>query len=245
MNTKLSKPRREGASSSSAAGPLGEFVYDRLRADIREQRLLPGTRLREVEIAEKFGVSRTPVREALKRLATEGLLALSASRGFVVTELSNSHVMQLYAMREVLEGAAARFAAEQASPLEIQSLQQLCAQLEHAATPAQMAAGNRRLHDAIVAASHNVYLLQAMGVLRDTLELLGTTTYSSPGRMATGCRENAEIVERIAARDADGAEQAARRHIHNASLLRLKMLFGQEPASAPDSAAPMRPGQID
>jgi DNA-binding GntR family transcriptional regulator len=206
-------------------------VYGRLRAEIRERRLLPGERLREVELAERLGVSRTPVREALKRLASEGLLKLNSSRGFVVTELTPGHVMQLYAMREMLEGAAARFAAEQASPLEIESIQQLAAQLEGLKTPTRIAALNRHLHDAIVLATHNIYLIQAMNTMRDALELLGTTTYSSPERIASGYRENMAIVERIAARDSDGAEQAARLHIRSASTVRLKMLFGPDMAS--------------
>lgn len=238
MNLKARPAQRKPATGKQAAskallgGSLGEFVYGRLRTDIRERRLLPGERLREIELAERLGVSRTPVREALKRLASEGLLKLNSSRGFVVTELSPGHVMQLYAMREMLEGAAARFAAEQASPLEIESIQQLAAQLAGLKVPTRIAALNRHLHDAIVLATHNIYLIQAMNTLRDALELLGTTTYSSPERIASGYQENMAIVERIAARDSDGAEQAARRHIRSASTVRLKMLFGPGTASS-------------
>lgn len=177
-------------------------------------------------------ISRTPVREAIKKLAGEGLLEQRVNRGFIVAEISTDRVLQLYAMREMLEGAAARFAAEQASPLEIQSLRQLLSQLGAAGTSTTAAASNRRLHEAIVQAAHNSYLLQAMGVLRDALDLLGTTTYSMPGRQQSGYDENAAIVERIAARDPNGAEQAARNHIQAASALRLKMLFGEDQGGA-------------
>jgi DNA-binding GntR family transcriptional regulator len=224
-------PHQGPAGGPPAANPakgvsLGKFAYDTLRTEIRNRKLLPGQRVREIEVAERFGISRTPVREALRRLAAEGLLEQNHARGFVVTEISPSRVMQLYAMREMLEGAAARFAAEQASPLEIQSLRQLVARLADVDTPAKAAAGNRRLHAAIAQAAHNAYLLQAIGVLRDALDLLGTTTYTAPGRIASGYAENLEIIERIAARDPDGAEHAARSHIRSASSLRLEMLFG-------------------
>lgn len=217
----------KATSTKTPAGvPLSRLAYDALRADIRTRRLPAGYRVREIEIAERLGISRTPVREALRRLAAEGLLEQNQARGFVVTEISPNRVMQLYAMREMLEGAAARFAAEQASPLEIQSLRQLVARLAHVDTPVKAAAGNRRLHAAIAQAAHNAYLLQAIGVLRDALDLLGTTTYTAPGRIASGYAENLEIIERIAARDPDGAEHAARSHIRSASTLRLDMLFG-------------------
>ena len=234
-------PSQHSSSPAPPGTSLSRFAYDRLRADIRARRVLPGQRMREIDIADQLGISRTPVREALKKLAAEGLLEQHAARGFVVTEISTDRVLQLYAMREMLEGAAARFAAEQASPLEIQSLRQILSQLSNAQAPAAAAACNRRLHEAITQASHNMYLLQASGVLRDALDLLGTTTYSMPGRIASGYAENREIVERIAARDADGAERAARRHIQSASALRLKMLFGeahQQPAGSTPVDAP-------
>jgi DNA-binding GntR family transcriptional regulator len=240
----IPRRRRRITTAAPAAAPegmsLSRFAYDALREEIRARRLLPGHRVREVEVAERLGISRTPVREALKKLASEGLLEQNSARGFVVTEISTDHVMQLYAMREMLEGAAARFAAQQASPLEIQSLRRLAAHLASAATPAEAATGNRRLHNAIAQAAHNAYLLRAIGVLRDALELLGTTTYSAPGRIASGYEENMAIIERIAARDPDGAESAARRHIQSASVLRLNMLFGVDMPriQSPDTEKP-------
>jgi DNA-binding GntR family transcriptional regulator len=185
--------------------------------------LLPGDRLRETEIAVRLGVSRTPVREALKRLESEGLVAFNQPRGLVVNALTHGQVLELYSMREVLEGAAARFAGAQASKLEIDALQQIHAHQARARTPKEAAVANRRLHDAIAAAAHNEYLLRAMNVLTDALALLGTTTYSVPGRMESGARENGEIVDAIARRDPDAAEAAARRHIRAAGALRLAM----------------------
>jgi DNA-binding GntR family transcriptional regulator len=239
--TSASKVNRVSAkvNGRNANSLRGEFVYAELRAAIGSGRLLPGERLRETEIADQLGVSRTPVREALKRLETDGLVAFNQPRGLIVNELTQAQILELYSMREVLEGAAARFAGEQASSLEIDSLKHLLAVQLAAKTPADAAAANRQLHDAIARAAHNEYLLRAMNVLTDALALLGETTYAVPGRMESGARENAEIVEAIANRDSETAERSARRHILAAVAVRLGMRLGK---ASLQSAAPSRRG---
>jgi len=229
MKSSSSNARRPAArnNGTSANAPRGEFVYAELRAAIGTGRLLPGERLRETEIADQLGVSRTPVREALKRLESEGLVAFNQPRGLIVNELAQAQILQLYAMREVLEGAAARFAGEQASALELDALKHLLANQRAAKAPGEAAVANRQLHDAIARAAHNEYLLRAMNVLTDALALLGETTYTVPGRMASGLRETAEIVQAIVNRDPDAAEQAARRHILAAGAVRVGMRFGK------------------
>src|SRR4030081_449705 len=96
-----------------------EFVYESLRDAISDGRIAGGERVREEEVARNLGVSRTPVREALQRLHQRGLLVFGAGRGLTVASLSQHQVLQLYAMREILEGSAARFAAEHATAPEI------------------------------------------------------------------------------------------------------------------------------
>jgi DNA-binding GntR family transcriptional regulator len=206
---------------------LPDFVYSRLRSAIRNQELKPGDRLREADLAERLGVSRTPVREALRRLEADGLAQIAPPRGFVVTELTHRRVMELYAMREVLAGVAARFAAEQASTMEIQMLQELVAQQGTAKNGAEAARANDRLREAITSAAHNEFLTRAANSLNDALELLGTTTYSLPGRIESGWKENKKVVEAIARRSSSGAEEAARLHVRNAAKLRVQMLFGK------------------
>jgi DNA-binding GntR family transcriptional regulator len=209
-------------------GSLAQYVYTQLRQEIHDRQLASGDRLREADIAERLTVSRTPVREALKRLEAEGVVRFAPPRGFVVVQLSPKQVMELYAMRKVMVGAAARFAAEQASPIEILSMQQVIAKLERAKSPDEVASLNRRLHEIIVAAAHNEYLYKTSNVLIDALGLLGSTTYSMPGRIKSGLKENKEIVACIARHDADGAERAAHLHVAAATALRLQMLFGAE-----------------
>ena len=212
---------------SDGSDSLPDFVYGKLRSAIRNQELKPGDRLREVQLAERLGVSRTPVREALKRLEADGLTRVAPPRGFVVTELTHRRVMELYAMREILAGVSARFAAEQASPMEIQTLQELVAQQGTAKDATAAARLNDRLREAITSAAHNEFLTRATNSLNDALELLGTTTYSMPGRIESGWKENKKIVEAIARRNGAVAEEAARLHVRNAAKLRVQMLFGK------------------
>ena len=201
-------PGREKPPGAPDASLRGEFVFAALRNEIRDGRLQPGDRLVETEIAQRLGVSRTPVREALKRLESDGVVAFGLPRGLTVTKLTHRQILELYAVREVLEGAAARFAAERAAPFEIATLKQILAQHDGARTPAEAADANRRLHEAIVGATHNAYLERVMNVMTDVLALLGTTTYAVPGRIASGSKENAEIVACIERRDPGAAEEA-------------------------------------
>jgi DNA-binding GntR family transcriptional regulator len=218
--------KKKLSAAPSGSDSLPDFVYGQLRLAIRSQELKPGDRLREADLAERLGVSRTPVREALKRLEADGLTQVAPPRGFVVTELTHRRVMELYAMREVLAGVAARFAAEQAAPMEIQTLQELVAQQGAAKEPAEAARLNDRLREAITSAAHNEFLTRAASSLNDALELLGTTTYSMPGRIESGWKENKKVVEAIARRNGPAAEEAARLHVRNAAKLRVQMLFG-------------------
>jgi DNA-binding GntR family transcriptional regulator len=206
---------------------LPDFVYGHLRSAIRNQELKPGDRLREVELAERLSVSRTPVREALRRLESDGLIQVTPPRGFVVTALTQRRVMELYAMREVLAGVAARFAADHASPMEIHTLQELVSQQGRAKDGATAARANDLLREAITSAAHNEFLTRATNSLNDALDLLGATTYSMPGRIESGWKENKKIVEAIARRNGSVAEEAARLHVRNAAKLRVQMLFGK------------------
>ncbi len=205
----------------------GQWVSETLRENIRDGVYDPGGRVTEQEVAARLGVSRTPVREAMRRLESEGLLIQLPWRGVVVAELDQAQVLELYAMREVLEGTAARFAAQHADQSEINRLFDLLSRQEHAGGNAVLAASiNRSLHDAIYAAARNRYLLSTLNALGNALALLKGTTYSQPGRTAEGLQEHRTLVDAIAARDGILAETAARDHIVKARHIRLKLLYG-------------------
>lgn len=201
-----------------------EYVYRHICQALREGRFRQGDRIREDEVAKMLGVSRTPVREALLRLRSRGLIEFTAGRGAGVIVLSRAQVLELYAMREILEGAAARMAAEHATPAEISYLSYVMDQFGQTKDPARMAQVNVAFHRSISDGAHNQYLIESLDQLRDALALLQGTTFSVKGRPATADAEHRAIYEAIKNRDADAAEQAARTHIRNARMARMQML---------------------
>ncbi len=199
-------------------------VYERLKEDIRAGALRRGERVREEQVARALGVSRTPVREALTRLTARGLIEATPA-GLVVATISRPQTLELYAMREVLEGSAARFAAQHAAPSEIAMLDRLSSAFETAFGDAdRLAELNRRFHSAIVDAAHNRYLVRMLDELSDALALLPGTTFQLAARGPLAVREHAAIVTAIAARDPDAAERAARLHIQHAQEARLALM---------------------
>ena len=203
-----------------------DFVYDSLRDAIWEGRIGRGERVREEEIARSLGVSRTPVREALQRLQRRGLLVTGSGRGLIVAELSKREVIELYAMREILEGSAARFAAQRAMRPEIDILYRLQRDLAEAPDDAlKLVKLNRRFHQAIYDAAHNQYLTQTLDTLHDSMALLHSTTFRAPNRRRESDEEHRRIVSAIEQHDADDAEAIAREHIRQAQRTRFEALI--------------------
>lgn len=208
-----------------------EHAYQMLRQAITQGSLKPGGRILEAELANSFGISRTPVREALKRLESEGLICTAPRRGMIVARLDLQAIMELYQMREVLEGTAARLAAQQCSDAEIYNLRELLNQeLNAQQDPAEQAIKNRAFHNAIYLAADNRYLLKSLNSLRDALALLGPTTYMLQSRPQIALSEHAAIVQAIENRDGAAAEQAAREHIRAAQKARIR-LESQQPTN--------------
>ena len=202
-----------------------EFVFAALRDAIWDGRFAPGERIPEEEIARSLGVSRTPVREALRRLQERGMLAIGAGRTLVVAELSKQQVLELYAMREILEGSAARFAAQHANEAEIDILHGLLGELDkHRGDPRLSVSLNRRFHRAVCEAAHNRYLIATLDGMHDALALLNSNTFRLPNRRSETDAEHARIVRAIERRDSDAAEKAARDHVRAAQRTRFAML---------------------
>ena len=217
------------SAKPAGSGSLADQVRARIRQAIREGRYKPGERIRETEVAAWLEVSRTPVREALRRLESEGLLTFESWRGVVVADLDRQQISELYAMREVLEGAAARLAARHIDESEIELLELLLERADgEADAPAALAETNRRFHETIYAAAHNRYLLQTLEQLRNALILLRGTTFALSGRSKTAAEEHRAVLAAIRARDAEAAEAAARRHIAAAHRARLRLLMEEE-----------------
>lgn len=197
-------------------------AYNEIKRRILSGEFAVDDRLREINVASLLGIGRTPVREALRRLEDEGLLTHEPRRGLVVTRIDQRGVTELYAMREVLEAAAAEFAARHATDAEIDNM---AAILKDERQPgADAVALNLAFHNAIYAAAHNRHLIRSLNALADTTYLLGRSTLASEERAARANEEHAAVISAIRARDPQAAGEAARNHIRLAYLERLRML---------------------
>jgi DNA-binding GntR family transcriptional regulator len=216
------------AVAGQALGSRSDAVYDALKASIVDGELAPGVRLREEEIAERLGVSRTPVREALGRLEVEGLLEAGPNRGLAVARLDQQQIAELHAVREVLDGTAARLAAQHASEGDLRLLADLLerfrAEVESGVDPRALRRLNAQFHRTIHRAARNRYLLGALGSLNDTLALAGATLYTVPGRARTALADHARILDALVRRDPTAAEEAARQHVRSAGDLWLALM---------------------
>lgn len=208
--------------------PQGQGAYRRLLDDIRDGLLLPGTRLRETDLADRLGISRTPVREAIRQLEADGLVVHLPRQGATIRSLDYAEVIELYEMRAVLEGTAARLAARVASTVELAELTALNAAL--AADPAGPDAQqiNRQFHRTLLDAARNRFLVKAMSALRKTMMILGPTTLSDPARATDAVAEHAAVLAALQARDTGAAEAAMRTHVENALSARIRGMRGRE-----------------
>lgn len=196
-------------------------AYDLILEAIDMGMYKPGDRLVESELAERFGVSRTPVREALQRLETQSLLARDG-RSLIVASLDHSQLAELYVVRAELEGLAARLAARHAAEEEVKVLESLIeADRALLDEPSALARANRRFHRQIHLASHNRYLVQQLDLVYRSMALMATTSLAAEGRGEIALKEHEMIVAAIKARDGQAAYDALKAHISGAFVQRL------------------------
>jgi DNA-binding GntR family transcriptional regulator len=201
-------------------------AYTLILEAIEAGQFRPGDRLVEADLADRFGVSRTPVREALQRLETQSMLARDG-RSLIVASLDHNQLAELYVVRSELEGLAARLAARHATPEEVRVLSDmLAADRANLGDPEALARANRRFHKQIHLASHNRYLVQQLDLVHRSMALLATTSLAAEGRGAAALAEHEAIVAAIAAGDGDAAQAALRTHISRAFETRLKLDAG-------------------
>ncbi len=198
-------------------------AYDMILGAIDGGDFRPGDRLVESDLADRFGVSRTPIREALQRLETQSLLARDG-RSLIVASLDHSQMAELYAVRTELEGLAARLAARHAADEEIRVLREMViADTELLDDPGALAKANRRFHKQIHLASHNRFLVQQLDLVHRSMALMATTSLAVDGRGEKALDEHGRIVSAIESRDEDGATTALKAHISIAFEVRLKI----------------------
>ncbi len=192
----------------------GEEVYRRLRQAILDGDLSPGTRLVESSVAQQMAVSRTPVREALKRLVTDGLVTADGSRGLIVARLSVENIEHAYILREALEGLAARLAAGHQRPDLLERLGQSLRVMEHEVDDVvTFDQAHSLFHDTIAELSGNPYLIQTLKSLEGFRTRMVSLDWVAKKRVLTSVPEHRPIYEAIQMRDPDLAEQCARNHV--------------------------------
>ena len=183
----------------------------------------PGSRLVESELADRFGVSRTPIREALQRLETQSLLTRDG-RSLIVASLDHSQLSELYVVRGALEGLAAREAAGHATPEELAVLRDMLeSDRKLVGDPEAMSRANRRFHKQIHLASHNRFLVQQLDLVHRSMALLASTSIAVAGRPTDTLEEHERIVKAIEEGDGDAADKALRDHISQAFIIRLRL----------------------
>lgn len=199
--------------------PLRELVFESLREAIIQGRLRPGERLMEIQLAEELGVSRTPVREAIRKLELEGLVLMIPRKGAYVSQISMKDIADVFEIRRALEGLAARLAAERATDEEIERLERALVKISEVAEADDLSGAvalDTDFHEELMAASHNPRLSQLVSNLREQIQRFRLTSLSHPGRVKLAVEEHRKIVDAIAGRDAELAQNLAYEHIENA-----------------------------
>lgn len=205
-----------------------DIIRETLREAILDSQLTPGTRLREEELARYFGVSRTPVREALQVLRTEGIVEFVPNQGARVVTLTTDDILALYLVREVLEGLAARLASTRMRADQRQQLIEILREMEDATAlndPDEIAGLNLKFHAQLRQAASNPYLNRFLEQVEHAVRRFGQTTFSYPGRIETSMEEHRQISEAVLAGDPARAEELAIEHMRTARKLRLQMLM--------------------
>lgn len=212
---------------------LSKLVRERIRDQILDGRLKPGARLVEDRLSAELGVSRVPVREALRSLSAEGLVRLEAHRGATVVEVTPEMVTELVEVRALLEGQNARLAARRPRPEIVARLRETLGRGNDAAesgTTEELARLNAEFHERLGEASGNSVLLDVMRGLRERTSI--AFAINGRARAREDWKEHAGILEAVIAGDEELAALLAMRHVHNAAAA-----FARGHAAANDQAA--------
>lgn len=199
---------------------LAESAYEKLRGQILSGELVHGERLTEVEVAEALGISRTPVREALRRLAAEGLVDVSQNRGASVARWGSADLQEIFDLRAILESDAAKRATSRAGSEVIVVLDGVCQEMDDVFANREgitslnsLAELNRRFHRTIIEAAESPRLSSIIESLTHVPVVMQTFTQYSPHALARSLQHHREIVDAMRARDASWAESVMRAHI--------------------------------
>ncbi len=207
--------------------PLREIVCENLRDAIKKGILEPGERLMEVQIADELGISRTPVREAIRKLEQEGYVIMMPRRGTYVADVSESDIKEIFEIRSALESLATGLAARRIEQDEIEKLQNLLNEIEEYIAQGDMdkiVETDIKFHELLYQFSRNERLAAIISNLKEQLSRFRTLSMSYPGRLQETFEEHSEMVEAIADGDVSAARDAAEHHMERAEETLLKAL---------------------
>ena len=205
--------------------PLRDVVFNTLRQAILKGELAPGERLMEIQLAQKLGVSRTPIREAIRKLELEGFVVMIPRRGTYVADISIKDINEVYEIRTSLEVLAAGLAAERISDEELETMQRLLVEIgQHIedGNIEKIVEIDTAFHDVLYKASRNKRLAGIINNLREQITVIRRRSMMYPGRLQNTMEEHRILVDSIAAHDVDRAQNAARLHMENAEHTLLK-----------------------
>jgi DNA-binding GntR family transcriptional regulator len=201
--------------------PLYEEVAERLRTSIFSHEFAPGDWVDEQALAIQYGISRTPMREAIKVLAAEGLITMKMRRGAYVTEVSKSDLSQIFTVLALLEGQACREVTKIATEKELEDLDSLHLKLERSAADRDLDlffAINQQFHDKIQEICANPWMQRVIHDLRKVLKLQRRDSLSKRGRLESSLIEHRKILSALLARDADLSEKLMKEHLLQGQL---------------------------
>jgi DNA-binding GntR family transcriptional regulator len=230
-----SKPKGSGslaaiASQHHISGTAAERAYGILRNAVVGGALPPGTRLRADSLAQELGVSKTPVREALRKLEAEGLIVVEPRNGLIVKVLSEEQLIEMYYIREALEGMAARLAAENIGQIELATMRGMLSDIEKLYADGDLKTMRVRIGDLLLVvfrASRSQRLYQLLKDLQDQVRQFAKSTLPFEDRAAGSLNYCRELVSVIARRDGDEAERLARANRRLTLEFRLRVQRGQ------------------
>ena len=209
--------------------PLREMVYEELKAQILTGKIIPGTRLMEIELADNMGVSRTPIREAIRKLEKEGLVVIEPRKGAYASQISNEDMIAILEVRQNMEGLAAYFAASRINDDEVEILKESFENYNKAVeegNTVDMIKYDTRFHRIIVDASHNKILVQMIEQLQELVLRFRYVYYDDFKRSEKMPKEHGDIMNAIIKGDGEAARAFADIHID-----RLKKLIIREGTS--------------
>ena len=214
--------------------PLREVVSSTLRQAIKDGLLKPGDRLMEIQLADELGVSRTPIREAIRQLEQEGFVVMVPRRGTYVADISLKDIAQVFEIRSALEELSAGLAAERITPDELESLERILVEINEFIDKGEfdkIVDADIRFHDILYHASRNTRLVDILHNLREQMLRFRSVSMHYPGRLAATWEEHRQMVENIANHNSAMARKVAKKHMENSEKTLLKGISNDEEAA--------------